>query len=493
MTAVEGELTHFRSLLAKLISEQKFTQPKLNQSITSNDDGSVKQKKSCVVDTIVASNDHTTSSADHQTQVTSDNATVNMPNSTDVASRTKNISSEFTTSPLSFSKRLTSKVTRETKIKPGQKIANVVKKLSQEHLIHAPSVVASGSEEVANQPEDKNTRRSLDAVVAKLHIVKKQEFDKQFHVDLGSAKQARENTKLDSVVEKLVAKQSQSQLLSSGWPLHFETLVNKTATVNTVVNSSMHCMDADVSSTVPDNFDDCKMNTETKSVKTEASMAKGKFQSTPTDKPVTLVTVRIADSKQENAGELVTDTVTKQAVQTKLTSRPKSTLPKTEPAQALDSEVKFNVTQLMRKEQTDATDGNSFYSLASLPTRLTGLPVTSFMLSSRSKQVLSEVQKFVIETFSIKPKNLESLLQKDDSREMLSDSMCGSLTDYYIENLQVYVQQDSSVPDAIFVNQVYKCFVLLIIGIEASKLQTLWDWLIWVQFNCYIKVVLCKS
>lgn len=488
LTSVEGELARFRSLLSKLQqqqSQQKPNQQKDNRTTISSVDSPLKKKKSNVVQTTVEPNEpekfEASSSTDDNAKNTSSSNMVNIPTPANAPTiRPEDITSEFTSSPLSLSKRLNSKVTREAKIKPGQKIANVVKKLSQEHLAHvlpstaasstvasstvASSTAASSNEEVANQIEDKSTRRSLDAVVAKLHIVKKQEFEKQFHVDLGSAKQVRENTKLDSVVEKLVAKQSQSQLLSSGYPVQFESLVSKSAKIDTALDSPVQYMEADVSSTVPDNFDGNKIDIESKSVVTGASKFKGKFQGTLTrnaDKPV--LVVGVADSKQvkrpDNVRQSVTNTPTKQGVQIKLASMPKG-INKAETAYTVTDSGEKRSIHLRSKEPAVTKVGGTVSNLVSLPTKLpSDESFSALMLSPRGKNILAKVNKFIIETFAVKPKDLftvkpkdlECLPEKDDSKENLNDSMCGSLTDFYAENSQVCVQQDCSIPDVIFV------------------------------------------
>lgn len=348
---------------------------------------------------------------------------------------------------------------------PGQKIANVVKKLSQEHHAHTsnqPSTTASNNREKADEVEDKSTRRSLDAVVAKLHIVKKQEFDKQFQVDLGSVKQVRENTKLDSVVEKLVAKQSQSQLCD--YPVHFETLPNKSIKTDTVMDSSMHCMEADVSSTVPDIFE---IGMQRRSTVMAPSDIKNAFQSIAdkdTDKPI--IIFGFADGEQgKMQRESASNVVTRQGMQMKLPIRPK--IVKVETAHSVtNSGVKSGGIQLRNEDQADIKEGDMATNSLCLPTKLPeGIPITFEAPSSQHKQMLAKVNKFIIETFNVKPKVLECLPGKDDSRETLNDSMCGSLTDFYAVNSTVCVLQESSVPDATFV----KLFQVNLISSLASQ------------------------
>ena len=383
-------------------------------------------------------------------QSTSSNVVI-IPNSACATIKIASLTSGCTDKPPSLSTKLNSKVTKEAKVKPGQKIANVVKKLSQEHHVHTPnppSTVASNNGETADQVEDKSSRRSLDAVVAKLHIVKKQEFDKQFQVDLGlgSGKQARENTKLDSVVEKLVAKQSQSQLLCD-YPVHFETVPNKSAKTDAVVDSSMHCMEADVSSTVPDIFE---IGMQRKSTVMDPSNSKSAFQSIAykdTDKPV--IMFGIADGEQEKRQrESVSNPVTRQGMQTKLPIRPKIIQVETAHTHtATNSGVKSGVIQLRNENQADAKEGD----MATNSCLSEGVPITFEAPSSQHKQMLAKVNKFIIETFNVKPKVLECLPGKDDSRDILNDTMCGSLTDFYAVNSTVCVQQESSFPGATFV------------------------------------------
>ena len=460
VTVVEGELAHFRSLLVKLQQQppQKPTQQKNNQTLTTTVSNPLKEKKSAVVDVMLTVDDSeqfTSSSTDQQTSVTSDNTigttsdVTNIPNLVNAATTgAGNITSDCTNSPLSLRKKLNPKVTKESRTNPGQKIANVVKKLSQERNTYAPNITAV--EEVTFHNEDRSTRKSLDAVVAQLHIVKKQEFDKQFHVDLGSAKQVRENTKLDSVVEMLVAKQSQSQLLSSDYPLNFEPPATTTK-VNTGVDSSPKCMEADVSSTVPDNVEGSNVDMETQSVITEASKAKDKFQTMSTksaDEPVIVAGVaERKEKRQENINDSVINTaLTKQAVQMKSTTGPKS-ISKVETARtATDGKTARS------KEQTGTKDRISISGLPCLPAKLpTGVPVTSIMLTSRIQCTLAKVNKFMTEKFAITPKNLEGLLGKDSSKEISNDSISGNLTEYYFENSQVDSQLQNSVSDAVFI------------------------------------------
>ena len=386
----------------------------------------------------------TSSTTDQQTPITSDNTkgttsnVTNIPNLDNATTGTENVASECTTnSPLSLRKKLNSKGTKESKTKPGQKIASVVKKLSQERITHVPSTAASNVEEVTLHNGERSTRKSLDAVVAQLHIVKRQEFDKQFHVDLGSTKQGRENTKLDSVVEMLVAKQNQSQL-SSDYPVNFETPA-KTTKVTAIVESSPKCMEADVSSTVPDNLEGSKIDMETKLVIAEASKAKSTKNA---DEPV--IVAGIADKQQKNVNDSVINT--KQAVQMKSTTGPRS-ISKVETAHtSTDSEI------VRSKEQAYTKDRVSASSLPNLPTKLsTAVPGTSIMLTSRIQCTLAKVNKFITEKFAITPKDLEGLLGKDASKEISNDSICGNLTEYYFENSQVNAQQQNPVPDGVFI------------------------------------------
>lgn len=452
VTVVEGELAHFRSLLAKIQQPQKnnLTQQKGDQSTMEDNIMDTTTVVSDTTDQLAAS-----SSNDQHISISSNNAKIassdaaNLPNLDNTTVQTKKISVKCINSPILISRKLNSTGAKETKIKPGQKIANVVKKLSQERVIPTHKMTASNTEEVATHVEDKNTRRSLDAVVAKLHIVKKQEFEKQFHVNLGSTKQARENTKLDSVVEKLVAKQSQSQQLSSDYPLHFKTL-------NTTIDSPVQCTEADVSSTVPDNVDNSKMDVETQPVITEIP----KFHSTPTKKTNQPTTkARNTDTPEKQLGDVskaVIKTVTKQSIQVKLAGRPRNT-DNVEPAHTVIDGKTNTVYQLRGKEHADKKE-TSGSNLASVPTKLSAeVPDT---LSPRSKDMLVKVNKFIVETFAVKPKDLESLPGKDNLREILDDTICGSLNDFYGENMQVCTEQESSVPDAIFVKlfQVYAIY-----------------------------------
>ena len=102
------------------------------------------------------------SSTDHQSALPSDNVqytpsgVVNVPSSACATIKIANVISECIDSPLSLGTKLPSKTTKEAKIKPGQKIANVVKKLSQEHHVHTsnpPSTAAPKNEEMSDRLE----------------------------------------------------------------------------------------------------------------------------------------------------------------------------------------------------------------------------------------------------------------------------------------------------------------------------------------------------
>ena len=471
MAVVEGELAHFRSQLAKLQKQlqQKPTPLLKDDQVTVSQVDSplkVKEKKSDVVDVNAISDEPKAdvSSTDHQSALPSDNVqntssgVVNVPSSACATIKIASVISECIDSPLSLGTKLSSKTTKEAKIKPGQKIANVVKKLSQEHHVHTsnpPSTAAPKNEEMSCQVEDKSIRKSLDAVVAKLHIVKKNEFDKQFQVDLGSVKQARENTKLDSVVEKLVAKRSQSQL-SCDYPVRFEAVPNKSADI---MDASVHGMEADVSSTVPDIFDDSKIDMQRKSTVMKPSNIKNSFHSIvgkDTDKPV-IMFGNVDGEQEKKQGESVISSV-KQGVQMKLASGPK--IVKVETAHSdTNSGVQSGVIQLRSKDQGDTKEGHTATNLLNIPTKLpVGVPVTFDEPSPQHKQMLAKVNKFIIETFNVKPKVLECLPGSDDSQDTLNDSMCGSLTDFYAMNSTVSVQQESSVPDSTFM-KLFQVFI----------------------------------
>ena len=446
VTVVEGELAHFRSLLIQVQQQprQSPTQQNNNQMLSNTVESPVKEEKSSVMDVTIPMDDSEQgSTADQQTPATSDDIkdttsdVINSPN-IDSATTTTGTASE-TNSPLSLRKKLG---TKEKKTIPGQKIANVVKKLSQERTTPAPAVAAAASsiEEATVHNEDRSTCKSLDAVVAKLHIVKQQELEKQFHVDLGPAKQVRESTKLDSVVEMLVAKQSQAQP-SISYPVSFETPAKPTTKVNTAVASSK-CMEADVSSTVPDNLEDNKMDVETKSVIAEASKAKS---TKIPDKPVVVAGIANKQEKrQENVNDSVINTaLNKQAVQMKLTTGAKSSKVETAHS-ATDSEIARST------EQVDTKDRVVVSSLPSLSTKLPTLG-TSIMLTSRMQCTLAKVTKVLIEKFAITPKDLEDFLGQASLKEISNDSISGNLTEYYFNNSQIDVHQQSPVPDAVFV------------------------------------------
>lgn len=439
ITVVEGELAHYRSLLARVQQklQQKSTQSK-NHQTTINDDP---KEKSNGTDIISDKSECFIASVEQrQTLVDAINkkSTVNIPNKTivaDVTINTDNNTSDCTdSSPLLSS---SFKVAKEAKIKPGQKIANVVKKLSQDRVAHPPNN-PSNSEEVATHTEDKNTRKSLDAVVAKLHVVQKQELDKQFHVDLWSAKQVRENSKLDSVVEKLIAKQIHSQFFPPSYPIQFQTLVNENTAV---VDSSHQCMEADVSSTVPDG---------------------NKFQSTSTRSVVKPVTVDGMDDSrvthQTNVKSVV-NTVTKHAditkAQTKLVSGPKD-ISKTKTAGM--------VTRAKTKEREQADDKNRVSNPSCLPREMPSVvPVTpATTTTSYCDIILDTVNKNMLEKFSVQPKDLEGLMKQDDSKHITADLTSESLTELISENSQVHAQQDTpAVPDAVFTEMLQVLFQYL--------------------------------
>ena len=448
VTVVEGELAHFRSLLAQVQEQprQNPTQQNNNQALSSTVEGPFKEKKSGMMDVTTPMDDYEQgSTADQQTSVTSDaikDTTSDIINSPSIDSATTTIGTEKIALPLSLRKKLTSKGTKENKVIPGQKIANVVKKLSQERVTPAPTATSS-VEETTLHNEDRSTRKSLDAVVAQLHIVKKQEFEKQFHVDLGSTKQARENTKLDSVVEMLVAKQNQAQL-STDYPVSFETPAKSATKVNTAVVSSPKCMEADVSSTVPDDLEGNKMNVETKSVITETSKAKS---TKIPDKPVVVAGIaNKQETRQENMNDSVINTAcTKQAVQMRSMTAAKST--KIETAHSATN------NEIARSKEQAHTKGRVVVS--SLPTHSTklptGVPGTCIMVTSRIQCTLAKVSKVLVEKFAIMPKDLEGLLGKASLKEISNDSISGNLTEYYFDNPQVNAHQQSPVPDAVFV------------------------------------------
>ena len=394
VTVVEGELTHFRNLLAKFQqqSQQKPVQQEGVQATISK--GDTPLKETGVMDLIVTLDEPeqfatSTTRTDQQASTSDDiketcSDILNVQNHpADAAISTETITSDCTNPSLSFDKRLNSQVLTGSKVQPGQKIASVVKKLTQDHVIHAPSIAVSDSEEVAMCTEDKNTRKSLDAVVAKLHIVKNQELDKQFHVDLGSSRLVRENTKLDSVVEKLVAKQTHSQPFASGYPVHFEALGNKeVAKINTAVVSSSQHMEADVSSTVHDNL----------------------------------------DSSKERRQNIVCGINTKQADNSKVK-------PKWDMKETVNTDSKVTTTSTLSSKETKQKEG----------------------ACSPNENILATINKFVMETFAIKPKDLLSIQESNNSKEISDNSFSGSLTEFYAENSQVCTQQDISVPDAVFV------------------------------------------
>lgn len=455
VTVVEGELAHFRSLLAQVQQQprQNPTQQNNNQPLSSTVESPFKEEKSSIIDVTIPMDDSEQSStADQQTSVSSDtqDTTSDVINSSSIDSGTTTIVTEMiaskTNSPLSLRKKLTSKGTKENKAILGQKIANVVKKLSQERITPAPTG-ASSVEEATFHSEDRSTRKSLDAVVTQLRIVRQQEFEKQFHVDLGSAKQVRENTKLDSVVEMLVAKQSQAQV-STEYPLSFETPAKSATKLNSAIISSPKSMEADVSSTVPDVLESNKMDTETKSVIAETSKAKS--TKIPNKSVVAAGIATKQEKRQENVNDLVINTaISKQAVQMRLATGAKSS--KVETAHSVtDSEIARS------KEQTDTKDTIMVSSLPSLSTKLP-TPGTSIMRTSRIQCTLAKVTKVLIEKFAITPKDLEGLLGKASLKEISSDSVSGNLTEYYFDNPQVDTHQQSSVPDAVIIKLLQVC------------------------------------
>ena len=483
LTVVEGELANFRSLLSQQ-SQQKPMLQKNNQTIGSVVDSSLIKTKSNVLDVTNVEKFTVNSNIGQQTSDTSDNAKdssldiVNNPNLDNAATTsagTENITSECTNSSLSLKKK---SISKDDKIKPGEKIDSVAKKLSkevQERDTHATSRATLTVEKVTSHSENRSTRKSLDAVVTQLHIVKKQEFDKQFHVDLGPAKQVRDIPKLNNVVKMLVAKQSQSGRLSSDYPVDLQTLAKASKASAVVDSSSFPCM---VSSTVPDNLDGSKIGMEANSTIRGVSRAQRKW----------IKKDPVAEKRQDVGNPMTV--IPQQAVQVKLTSEPKSInkvgAPKTQrKSTKKDSVVVAEITEKRQdvngsvtvtpqqaaqvrstskddtitdsgvarsKEQTGTKQKVSLSSLMYLPfKRPTGSPVTTVMLTARIQCTLGKVSKFITEKFAITPKDLEGLLEKNPLKEISNDATCGNLTEYYIENSQVNVQQKVAVPDAVLV------------------------------------------
>lgn len=392
-------------------SQQEPVHQSDNQATTSKGNSQLKgtEKKLGVMNVTVTliepeqSIADSSSSTDLQALTTSDHASSMMtkvPNPSDAPIKAD--------SPLLLSKKLKSNVTREAKTKPGQKIANVVKKLTQERVTHTPSIAAPNVKETAevaaSLTDDKNTGKSLDAVVAKLHIVKKQELDKQFHVDLGSAKQVRENSKLDSVVEKLVAKQTRSELFPSSYPAHFEALVN-TKPVNPALDPSLQYMETD---TAPDKL------------KTKSTKKSNKQMVGITDEQENSV-IGIVVNKQDDTDKAQTKLVSKSSVD--------------------EAETKNGVSKLSRSEQADKIQRVHHF---------TKLPTGIFSLTGNVMSTMHKF-KFVIENYGIQPKDLEAFLEKASSKEVVDDSFSGSLTEFHTMISPVHTQQDFYVSDTVLV------------------------------------------
>ena len=483
LTVVEGELARFRGLLSQQ-SQQKPMLPKNGQPIGNTVDTLLLKTKSDVADVTDAEQLIVSSNIGQQTSFTSDNAKdsssdiVKNPNLNNVATAgTETITTECTSSPLSLKKK---SISKDDKIKPGERIDSVAKKLSkeaQERSTHATSRATLTVEKATPHSENRNTRKSLNAVVTQLHIVKKQEFDKQFHVDLGPAKQARENPKLNHVVKMLVAKQSQSRRLSSDYPVDLQALT-KSSKATAVVESSLPCM---VSSTIPDNVDGGKMGMETNA--TVAGVHRAQRAWAKKD------SITLAEKRQDVSNPVTV--IPQQAAQVRLTGEPKRNRKEgaskaqrkstkknsvvvaeiTEKRQDVRDSVAVTPQQAAQvksitkddtitdvevarsKEQTGIKQKVTLSSLMYLPfKRPTGSPVcTTIMVTARVQCALGKVSKFITENFAIIPKDLEGLIGKNPLKEISNDATCGNLTEYYIENSQVNVQQKVAVPDAVLV------------------------------------------
>ena len=452
LTVVEGELAQYNNLLASVLQEQpqRVGANQLQLSLPS-------AKKPKVL--------HAGEPRSLGLEADKESTIVEITNSSEVAANlvvpTKRTTSfpayqeerDFNTitSTCSSDRR---QVVRGTKRQPGQKITDVIQKLVQEQQLNATNADAS-------QIDDKTKRKSLDAVVAKLHVVKNQELDKTFCVDLGSAKLVREHSKLDTVVEKLTAKQNQSQLFPTSYLVHHEVKTAGTNECNILHTEADTSVDSSnsVKVTIPNlTGEDDKM--EFGSVQG----VKGKVVTNSVDSDGKLKYKQKASCEEKNISEVDNEkSVNDWAMDDSSLDIQASPNKKTQ----IDLGGKSNV-QKLASPGTSRTVTVKVIAVANQEPSPANSTVSSSskshnpkVIDNTSKNVLAKVTNNLTQKYQMKSVDLEILLEHDEFRDNSVHITCDGLTEYCTARAYTAHHQSAVVSDVAFMGllQVQECYL----------------------------------
>jgi len=339
---------------------------------------------------------------------------------------------------------------RGTKRQPGQKITDIIQKLVQEQQLNATNVDAS-------QVDGKTKRKSLDAVVAKLHEVKNQEIDKTFCVDLGSAKLVREHSKLDTVVEKLAAKQNQPQLFPTSYLVNREDPVKTAGTSESNILHTKAITSVDSSNSAKVTIcnatgEDDKMEfgsvqgVEGKAITNSVdSDGKLKYKQKVSHEEENMPEIDIVksvndwamdDSSPDDFGMQTVDT----SLHHKTTVGPDKSTGQKLASPGTSRTVTVKVIAVTNQESTPAGSTVSSSSKSHKPK----------VIDSSSKNVLEKVTNNLTQKYQMKSVDLEILLEHDESRDNLDHVTCDGLTEYCAAKVYTPHQQSDVVSDVAF-------------------------------------------
>lgn len=455
LTVVEGELAQYNNLLAHVLQEQpqRVGTNRLQLSLPSAKKPKVLhagEPRSLALEADKASTivEITNSS---EVENTAANLTVPTKVTTSFPAYQEEKDFNTITSTCSPDHR---QVVRRTKRQPGQKITDIIQKLVHEQQLNATNADAS-------QVDDKTKRKSLDAVVAKLHVVKNQELDKMFRVDLGSAKLVREHSKLDTVVKKLTAKQNQPQLYPTSYLVHHEV---KTAGTNEC--NILHT-EADTSVDSSDSVKVTSPNLTGEDDKMEFGSTqgvKGKVVTNSVDCDGKLKYKQKASCEEKNKSEVDNE--------------------KSVNDWAMDDSSPDMQASPNKKTQIDLGDKSNAHKLASPGASRTvtvkviavanqeSSPVMSTVSSSskshnpkvidnRSKNVLAKVTNNLTQKYQMKSVDLEILLEHDEFRDNSVHVTCDGLTEYCTARVYTPHHQSAIVSDVALMGllQVHECYL----------------------------------
>ena len=440
-TVVEGELAHNKNSLATMLQDQ-------SQKISTDLSSPAAKKPKVICD----------DEAIKHTLEDDKSTTMEVAGSTEVDSTVVVQVVPTEEKSVQDTRTVTNSKLIGAKLQPGQKISNVIERLVQDQQSNAANINTS-------EVEEKGKRKSLDAVVAQLHVVKNQELDKMFCVDLGSTKIVRENSKLDSVVEKLAAKQNQPQMFPTSFLVDHEDSVK---TSDASVSSVMHT-EADTSvdsSSTEKVIKHLSSRAEDINNKMEFDSASG-FEEGKVVRNAKDYDGKLCKQNEVSAAVCSDQLVDKEEWNTSsvLATGDDGMYMSTEHETTSDSSYKNNAQKLTSPGRKVTVKVLAVANQGPTPSESAVSCSSKQIVSSSGKNVLAKVTNNLTQKYQMKSVDLELLLEHDESSDDLVHVTCDGLTEYCAARVYTLEHQNTVVPDVVFTEllQVQEYYHVLIL------------------------------